>query len=120
MSISINSPSSSLRERDLHTSVERQGLALGAARERTLRTAFVSRARARERERSLEAAIDNWENEGGAAGGIDPGLRPNLLRKLSTLQLSADLFRDDTFFRAVILNGLLLLIAGAGFVLLND
>lgn len=116
MSISINSPSASSRERDLHTNVERQGLALGAARERTLRAVSLSR----ERERRLEAAIDNWENEGGAAGGIDPEPRPNLLRKLSTLQLSADLFRDDTIFRAVVLNGLLLLIAGAGFVLLND
>lgn len=117
MSVSINSPSSLLRERDLHTNVERQGLALGAARERTRRAASVSR----ERERRLEAAIDNWENEGGAAAGVHPASRPNLLRKLSTLQLSADLFRDDTFFRAVILNGLLLLIAGAGLaVLLND
>ena len=116
MSISLNSPSS-LRQRDLHTNVERQGLALGAVRERTLRAASVSR----ERERRLEAAIDNWENEGGAAGGVDPASRPNLLRKLSTLQLSADLFRDDTLFRAVILNGLLLLIAGTGLaVLLNN
>ncbi len=117
MSISINSPSSSLRERDLHINVERQGLALGAARERTRCAASVLR----ERERRLEAAIGDWENEGGAAAGVHPASRVNALRKLSTLQLSADLFRDDTFFRAIILNGMLLLIAGTGLaVLLND
>ncbi len=117
MSISIYSPSPSLRERDLHTNVERQGLALGVARERTRCAASLSW----ERERRLESAIDDWENEGGAVAGVPPVSRPNLLRKLSTLQLSANLFRDDTFFRVVILNSLFLLIAGAGLaVLLND
>jgi hypothetical protein len=117
MSISKDSPSSSLRERNSHTNVERLGLALGAARERTCRAASISG----ERQRRLEAAIDDWENEGGAAAEVPPASRPNLVRKLSMLQLSADLLRDDTFFRAVILSGLLLLIAGAGLaVLLND
>jgi len=36
-------------------------------------------------------------------------------------QLSADLFRDDTFLRAVILNGILVLISGAALLdLLNS
>ena len=71
MSISIYSPSSSLRERGLHANVERQGLALGAARERTRCAASLSR----ERERRLEAAIDDWENEGGAVAGVHPGIK---------------------------------------------
>ena len=86
MSISIYSPSSSLRERGLRANVERQGLALGAARERTRRAASLSR----ERERRLEAAIDDWENEGGAVAGVHPASRPNLLRKLSIPVLTPD------------------------------
>jgi len=46
-----------------------------------------------------------------------PPSRPHLLRKLTTLQLSADLFRDDTLMRAVTLNGLLVLIAGGAVIL---
>ncbi|WP_336952207.1 hypothetical protein [Sphingobium aromaticivastans] len=46
-----------------------------------------------------------------------PPSRPRLLRKLTTLQLSADLFRDDTLMRAVTLNGLLVLIAGGAVIL---
>jgi len=60
MSISTNSLSS-LRQSDLHASVERQGLALGAAREQAFRAASLLR----EHERRDEAAADNWENEGG-------------------------------------------------------
>jgi len=117
MSISTNSLSS-LRQSDLHTSVERQGLALGAARERAFRAASLLQ----EHERRDEAAADNWENEGGASSGrVVPPSTGDVPRKLSALQLSADLFRDDTLLRAVILNGLLVLIAGAGvFALLNN
>lgn len=118
MSISLNSPSSfPSRQRDLHINVEQQGLSLGAARERKLRAASVSH----ERERQLDAAIDEWENEGGTASGVALPSTPDLLRRLTTLQLSADLFRDDTMTRAVILNGLLLFIAGTvSIVLLNN
>ncbi len=45
-------------------SVERQFLALGAAREKR-RQAIIS---AKERERSLELALLEWQNEGGFSG----------------------------------------------------
>ncbi|WP_153023169.1 MULTISPECIES: hypothetical protein [unclassified Sphingobium] len=62
MSVSPNFLSSpSTRRLNLHTSVERQGFALGAARERMFRAAHTVHGR----ERQLEAAIDQWENEGG-------------------------------------------------------
>jgi hypothetical protein len=48
---------------------------------------------------------------------MPPPSRPHLLRKLTTFQLSVDLFRDDTLMRAVILNGLLVLIAGGAVIL---
>jgi len=116
MSISTNSPAS-LRQRNLHINVERQGLALGAARERAARAASLPG----ESERRVEAAIDNWENEGGASRTVAPPSKRDVPRKLSFLQLSAGLFRDDILLRAVILNGLLVLIAGAGLlVLLNS
>ena len=67
MSISANFRSLS-RQNDLHTSVERQGLALGAARERAFRAASLSR----EHERRAKAAVDCWENEGGAPSGRLP------------------------------------------------
>jgi len=112
MSASQDSYSSSLRQRERHAGVERQGLALGAERERARRATSISQ----DRERQLEGAINDWENEGGAAIGMPPPAPPRLLRKRTTLQLSADLFRDDTLRRAVILNGMLLLIAGGAVV----
>jgi hypothetical protein len=117
MSISTNFRSS-LRQSDLHTSVERQGLALGAARERASRAASLSR----EHERRDRVAVDSWENEGGAPSGTAAPLsKREVPGKLSALQLSAHLFRDDTLLRAVILNGILVLIAGAALlVLLNS
>ncbi|HAF41143.1 MAG TPA: hypothetical protein DCG90_05160 [Sphingobium sp.] len=118
MSNSSNSyASSSLPPGDLHIRVERQGLALGAARERTLRADTDSR----DREMRLEAAIDDWENEGGTANPVAPASLPGLPDRIGGLRWLADLFRDDTLSRAVIFNGLLLLIAAAGLaVLLND
>lgn len=114
MSVSQHSHSSlSLRQRKRHADVERQGLALGAERERARRAASISQ----DREQQLEGAINDWENEGGTTVGMPPPSRPHLLRKLTTLQLSADLFRDDTLIRAVIQNGLLLLIAGGGVII---
>ena len=114
MSTSQDSHSSlSLRQRARHADVERQGFALGAERERARRAASISQAR----ERQLDGAINDWENEGGTAVGMPPPSRPHLLRKLTTLQLSADLFRDDTLIRAVILNGLLVLFAGGAVIL---
>jgi hypothetical protein len=116
MSISTNFRSS-LRQSDLHTSVERQTLALGAARDRASQAALLSR----EHGRGDEAAIDGWENEGGTPSGTAPPLKRDGPRKLSALQLSTDLFRDDTLLRALILNGILLLVAGAALlVLLNS
>jgi len=57
----------------------------------------------------------------GAFWRVAPPSTGDVPRRLSALQLSADLFRDDTLLRAVILNGLLVLIAGAGvFALLNN
>jgi hypothetical protein len=110
MSVSPNSSSSSssLRQRDLHANVERQTLALGAARERTLCADSFAR------ERRLERAVGAWENEGGAVAGDGPSATTGRPAKLSTLRLTADLFRDDTLWGAVIVNGLLLLLAGAG------
>lgn len=117
MSISTNSRSP-LRQSNLHTSVERQALALGAARERASRAALLLR----EHVRGDEAAVDSWENEGGTPSGTAaPPSKRNGLRKLSLLQLFADLFRDDTLLRAIMLNGILVLIAGAAtLVLLNS
>ncbi|WP_176599417.1 hypothetical protein [Sphingobium sp. 15-1] len=112
MSTSQDHSSLSFRQRARQADVERQGLALGAERERARCAASVSQ----DRERQLEGAIDDWENEGGTAFGMPPS-RPRLLRKLTTLQLSADLFRDDTLMRAVTLNGLLVLIAGGAVIL---
>ena len=62
MAISPDFSSSSCRQRELHINVERQGLALGAAQERMRRAASLSLGR----ERMQQAAIYNWENEGGA------------------------------------------------------
>jgi len=83
MSISTNSLSS-LRQSDLHASVERQGLALGAAREQAFRAASLLR----EHERRDEAAADNWENEGGrlleSCPAID-GRRSTKAQRLATI-----------------------------------
>lgn len=103
----------SLRQLDRHAQVERQGLALGAARERSRYAASL----ARDREQRMDAAIDGWENEGGTAVGVATPSSPER-QKLSPLQILADLFRDDNILRAVIVNGLLLLFAGVGFFLL--
>lgn len=49
-------------QRDLHTSVERQSRALGLSREMTRRKEAVAAGRVRRH----EAAVSNWESEGGA------------------------------------------------------
>jgi hypothetical protein len=96
-----------LRQTVLHERVERQGLALGASRERTFRARVLSQ----QNERNLEAAMDSWANEGGTATSVPPTPRLTIGPKTSTLQFSTDLFRDDTLGRAVILNAALVLIA---------
>ena len=96
-----------LRQTVLHDRVERLGLALGASQERTFR----ARALSQQNERDLQAALDCWENEGGTATGVPPAPKLTIRRKVSTLQFSADLFRDDTLGRAVILNAVLVLMA---------
>lgn len=109
-------PSLSLRQARRHADAERQWLALGAARERSRCAA----ASSHERERQLTSAIDGWENEGGSAIGVAMPSRPKPFA-LTTLQWSADLFRDDTMLRAAIFNSLLLLIAATVVtVLLNN
>lgn len=103
-----------LRQIVLHERIERQGLALGASRERTFR----ARALSQQNERNLQAAMDIWENEGGTATGVPPTPKLAIRQKTSALQFSADLFRDDTLGRAVVLNAVLVLIAATILVVL--
>ena len=103
-----------LRQTVLHDRVERQGLALGASRERTFR----AHALLQQNERNLEADMDSRENEGGTAASVPPTPRLTTGQKTSSLQFSADLFRDDTLGRAVILNAVLVLIAAIILVVL--
>ncbi|HKY80899.1 MAG TPA: hypothetical protein VJM09_05435 [Sphingobium sp.] len=95
------------RQQERHDGVERQGLALGAAHER----ARLAACTLHDREIQSAFALDGWENEGGRTARIAPRSSSGAIPKLTTLQWSADLFRDDTVIRAVIINGLLLLIA---------
>jgi hypothetical protein len=109
-------PSLSLRQARRHADAEGRWLALGTARERSRRAAAVSH----ERKRQLTSAIDSWENEGGIAIGVALPSRPKPVR-LTKLQWCADLFRDDTTLRSVIINGLLILIAGTvAIILMNN
>lgn len=62
MTVSTIFPASE-RQLDFHASVERQGLALGAARERNRRVDSILQ----DRQQIMELSIDSWENEGGAA-----------------------------------------------------
>ena len=103
-----SNPSLSLREARRQADAERRWLALGAARDRS-RSAAANFSY--DHKRQLTSAIDSWENEGGAAIRVATSSRPKPAR-LTKLQWCADLFRDDTTIRAVITNGLLILIAG--------
>ena len=110
-----SNPSLSLRQARSQANAERRWLALGAARERSRSAAAILR----DRKRQLTSAIDSWENEGGTAIGVAMSSRPKPLR-LTKLQWCADLFRDDTTMRAVIINGLLILIAGTIAIILMN
>lgn len=110
-----NRSSLPLSQRILHANVERQGLALGASRERTRRAVLVSA----EDGNRLQKALEIWENEGGSARGHALGSQPKLFRELSKRETFANLFRDDTLSRAVVMNGLLLLVAALGVFILN-
>ncbi|WP_340268444.1 hypothetical protein [Sphingobium mellinum] len=68
-----------LRQTVLHERAERQGLALGASRERAFR------ALSQQTERNLQTAMDRWENEGGTATGVP--LAPKLAISTESLQL---------------------------------
>lgn len=80
----VSHSSLSLRQRERYADVERQGLVLGAERERARRATSISQ----DSERQLEGAINDWENEGSTAVGMPPPSRPHLLRKLVAFQLS--------------------------------
>lgn len=104
-----------LQQSVLHDRVERLGLALGAARERTARAALISAPG----EHSSISAIGARENEGGPSDSS--ASRNFLTRSVSTvLRFSADLFRDDTLARAVIMNASLILIAATILVLIYN
>lgn len=103
------STSEPMRQDQFHADVERQGLALGAARER-FRLQDVLSA---DRERKLEEALDSWENEGGPAHDASPASKPPIIKRMTNLQLTADFFRDDTLLRALAWNGLLLVMVVA-------
>lgn len=108
MSNSPNTPFQlPLRQTVLHDRAERLGLALGAARERTLRAGFISVTD----ENSLNTAIDRWENEGGSPSDALASRSFTMPRSASIFRFSADLFRDDTLIRAVMMNASLILIA---------
>ncbi|WP_336952014.1 TPM domain-containing protein [Sphingobium aromaticivastans] len=102
------------RQSVLHERIERQGLALGVSRDR----AFRARVLSQQNERNLQTAMDCWENEGGTAIGVSPTPKLTTGQKTNILQFSADLFRDDTLGRAVMLNAVLVLIAATILVVL--
>lgn len=96
-----------LRQTVLHDRAERLGLVLGAARERAFQAGFLSAPD----ENSVNAAIDREQSEAGSPSGALTTF--NLPRRTRKFQFNADLFRDDTLARAVIMNTLLILTATA-------
>jgi hypothetical protein len=111
MSTSPNTPFQlPLQQTVLHARVERLGLALGAARERTLRAGLILVPG----EISPNTAIDRWENEGGSPSDVTTP------RSTKIFRFSADLCRDDTLARAVIMNASLILIAATILILMYD
>ena len=102
----LQNPSSSLPPRQLayHASVERQGLALGASRERA-RCASSSLA---DISRSPDEADQNKYDQMKSS---DPELDRVGYKKADILQEIAELFRDDTWPRALFMNSLLLITA---------
>jgi len=104
-----------LQQTVLHDRVERLGLALGAARERTARAALISVPG----EHGPLSAIGTWEKEGGPSDSSASRNFPTP-RVSTMLRFSADLFRDDTLARAVIMNASLILIAATILLLIYN
>jgi hypothetical protein len=117
MSTSPNTPFQLLLQQTvLHDRVERLGLALGAAQERTLRAGLMLVPG----ETSPNTAIDRWENEGGNPSDVSTSCSFTTPRSTKITRFSADLFRDDALARAVIMNASLILIAATILILMYD
>jgi len=93
-----------LRQTILHDRVERLGLALGASRERTFRARTLSQ----QNEQRRNAPVEGWEDD---EVGVLATSSLDIPQRSSRFRLNADLFRDDTMVRAVIMNASLVLIA---------
>ena len=102
------SPSTSfklpLRQSVLHDRVERLGLALGAARERTMRASLTSVPG----ETVPDKVIDGWRHEVSTPSDASASRSFTTPRSMKMCWSSADLFRDDTSMRAVIMNASLI------------
>ena len=95
-----------LRQSVLHDRVERLGLALGA-RERTMRASLTSVPR----ETVPDKVVDGWQHEVSTPSDASASRSFTTPRSMKIFRSSADLFRDDTSARAVIMNASLILIA---------
>lgn len=96
-----------LRQTVLHDRVEQLALALGAARERTVRDLTISASE----QDDLNNAINAWDNEGGSTSDALATRGLSTQQRAGRFRFRADLFRDDTLGRAIIWNGLILTIA---------
>jgi len=117
MSASSNTPSQMPLPRSaLHERVERLGLALGAEQERRLRARLILAPG----ETNPNKAIDGWKNEDGHLSDVTTSRISTAPRSTKIFWFSADLFRDNTLTRAVIMNALLTLMAATILIIMYD